>query len=68
MTRRTVIRRLADLAARSRARVRRAVQTQLRLQQIYADRYELSGAETAAAACVLRWHGDQLVGSELPPS
>jgi hypothetical protein len=47
--------------------VRQAVRTQLRLQQIYADRYELSGQETAAAARVLRWHGDHLVGCELPP-
>jgi hypothetical protein len=47
--------------------LRQAVRTQLRLQQLYVDRYELSGHETAAAARALRWHGDQLVGSELPP-
>jgi hypothetical protein len=52
----------------ARAAVEGAVRTQLRLQQIYADRWELSGRETAAAARVLRWRGDELVGCELPPS
>jgi hypothetical protein len=47
---------------------RAAVRTQLRLRETYADRFELSGRETAAAARALRWHGDQLVGSELPPT
>jgi|tagenome__1003787_1003787.scaffolds.fasta_scaffold11736287_1 hypothetical protein len=47
--------------------VRAALGTQIRLQQVYLDRYELSGHETAAAARALRWQGDQLVGSELPP-
>ena len=67
MTRRTGPHRLADLVTRARSRAREALQTQLRLQQIYVDRYELSGTETAAAACVMRWHGDRLVGTELPP-
>jgi len=60
-------RRLAEILTSSRESLRRALRTQLRLQQIYVDRYELSGCETVAAARVLRWHGDQLVGSELPP-
>ena len=60
--------RLTEVLTRSLEAARRALRTQLRLQQIYVDRYELSGRETAAAARVLRWHGDQLVGSELPPS
>jgi hypothetical protein len=46
--------------------LRAAVRTQLALQQIYADRHELSGRETAAAARALRWRGDELVGCELP--
>jgi hypothetical protein len=50
-----------------RRRLAAFLRTQLRLQQLYVDRYELSGYETMAAARVLRWHGDQLVGSELPP-
>jgi hypothetical protein len=58
--------RLADALTSSLESARRALRTQLRLQQIYVDRYELSGCETAAAARALRWHGDQLVGSELP--
>ena len=46
--------------------VRDAVRVQLRLQQVYLDRWELSGRETAAAARRLRWRGDELVGTELP--
>ena len=46
--------------------VRRALRTQLRLQQNFVDRYHLSGRETAVAARALRWHGDELVGDQLP--
>jgi hypothetical protein len=48
-------------------RLRNAVRTQLRLQERYAARWDLSGRETAAAMRRLRWHGDELVGCELPP-
>jgi hypothetical protein len=60
-------RRLTEMFSSSLAATRAAFRTQLHLQQIYVDRYDLSGRETAAAARRLRWHGDQLVGTELPP-
>ena len=52
--------------ARTVSAAREALATQLRLQQNYVARYDLTGRETAAAARALRWHGDVLVGSELP--
>ena len=58
--------RLRERLDAARAAARTALRTQLRLQEIYADRWELSGRETAAAARALRWRGDELVGSELP--
>lgn len=59
--------RLAEVLTNTLDAARTALRTQLRLQQIYVDRYELSGRETVAAARALRWHGDQLVGTDLPP-
>jgi hypothetical protein len=47
-------------------RLRNAVRTQLRLQERYAARWDLSGRETAAAMRRMRWRGDELVGCELP--
>jgi hypothetical protein len=58
--------RLAEALTRSLAAARAALQTQLRLQEIYVERHERSGRETAAAARALRWRGDDLVGCELP--
>jgi hypothetical protein len=60
--------RLRERLDAARAAAQSALRTQLRLHEIYADRWELSGRETAAAARALRWRGDELVGSELPPS
>jgi hypothetical protein len=58
--------RMKDRLHATRAALRDAVRTQLSLQQRYVDRHALSGRETAAAARVLRWRGDELVGCELP--
>ena len=58
--------RLRECFDSARAAVQEALRTQLRLQEMYADRWELSGRETAAAARELRWRGDELVGCELP--
>ena len=49
------------------AAARAAVRTQLYLHERYAARWELSGREALAASRSLRWQGDHLVGSELPP-
>jgi hypothetical protein len=48
------------------AGIRRALATQMELQENYARRHDLSGLETRAAARQLRWVGDELVGCELP--
>lgn len=39
----------------------------LRLQERYAQRYEVSGREARDAAGRLRWSGERLVGEWAPP-
>lgn len=50
-----------------RRRMRQHWQAQLRLWEIYGNRFEPSGVETCQAARRLRWLDDRLVGDLLPP-
>jgi hypothetical protein len=48
------------------AKLREFYEGQVRLQQLYLDRHDVTGHEALAAMHTLHWSGDELVGDWLP--